>query len=150
MPLLHFSVTFSLHPSPAQPKVLVPKLLLISHCSDHTRPVNSFMSIPLFRFSVLCLTQYPCVSNFTPLSHLVLMAQVQPQKPSLLCLFCHFILFARLCSCHISCSHSSHSLPQYVATLPPVLSLSMVKEAFYTALAPGSLKQVTSQKLGPS
>lgn len=92
------------------------------------------------------------VSNFTLLSYLVLKTLVQPQKPSSLWPLHYFtnILFARPCACHISCSHPSHSLPEYVATLPPVPSLSMVKKASYTALAPGSHKQVTSQRPGPS
>lgn len=89
------------------------------------------------------------VSNFTPLSYLLLRALVHLQKPSSVWPLCHSILFARACSCHTSCTHPSRSLPEYVATLPPVPSLGMVKEASYTALATGSLKQVTSQSPGP-
>lgn len=76
VPLLCSSVTFSLHPSPAQPKMLVPKLLLF-HIDLITPDLYVPRGVRCVRFTVSCVwlsVLVFSVSNFTPLSYLILMA----------------------------------------------------------------------------
>ena len=103
-PLFCSSVTSFLHPSPAQPKVLLPKLLLF-----HIPLTTPYLLIPSpclpeasasgsrspRTFSKPCRSLYPAV---------ILTAWVQPQKPFLALPFgFSFALLTRPCSHHSSC-----------------------------------------------
>lgn len=124
------------------------KTAFVSHCSDHTRSGNFFMYPEICASGSLS----PCVFCKQFHSTVVPGPQGTSSAPEtfLTLAFVSLCTVCQACSCHISCPHPSHSLPGYVATLPPVPSLSLVKEASYTALATGSLKKVSSQRPGTS
>lgn len=149
-PLFCSPVTSSLCPSSAQPKVLLPNLLLFQIAlatsyllipSDSQSHLHQVHQVPMFSLTLTAV--------YTPLLYLVLTALVQPQKPFLALPFgFSFMPLARPCSCCSSCSHQFCSLPQYVALLRPVSSLGTVRGASSTAA--GTLKTFIFQRLDPS
>lgn len=130
-PVLAWKYSLSLHQGPrfcSQPKALLPKLLLF-----HTALTTSYLLIPLgsqrhlHEVHHVLLFSISLIAVFAPLSYPVPTALVQPPKPFLFPpVGFSFVQLASPCSCHSSCSHWSPSLPQYMATLPPVAQLKRI------------------------